>query len=147
MRKLEMGRGTIPRGDPQGPNTQYWVFCQSTNRFCEKCTIFFSIFEIRGWRARCQRQSRIINFDWNWLWLNPRWLIASTSKLTRLPPIPTQYGVCLLQPCNYNFWSFTFFKKAPFFSCPGQLNKWHCRSVGRSEPTNNQSLGSIKEWP
>ena len=33
------------------------------------------------------------------------------------------------------------------FSCPGQLNKWHCRSVGRSEPTNNQSLGSIKEWP
>ena len=38
-----------------------------------------------------------------------------------------------------------------FFSCPGQLNKWHCRSVGlsvgRSEPTINQSLGSIKEWP
>ena len=29
------------------------------------------------------------------------------------------------------------------FSCPGQLNKWHCRSVGLSvglsEPTNNQS--------
>ena len=35
----------------------------------------------------------------------------------------------------------------PFFSCPGQLNKWHCRSVGLFEPTNNQSLGSIKEWP
>ena len=38
-----------------------------------------------------------------------------------------------------------------FFSCPGQLNKWHCLSVGqsvcRSEPTNNQSLRSIKEWP
>ena len=37
------------------------------------------------------------------------------------------------------------------FSCPGQLNNWHClsvgRSVGRSEPTNNQSLGSNKEWP
>ena len=33
------------------------------------------------------------------------------------------------------------------FSCPGQLNKWHCQSVCRSEPTNNQSLGSIKEWP
>ena len=33
------------------------------------------------------------------------------------------------------------------FSCPGQLNKWHCRSVCRSEPTNNQSQGSIKEWP
>ena len=31
-----------------------------------------------------------------------------------------------------------------FFSCPGQLNNWHCRSVGLSEPTNNQSLGSIK---
>ena len=26
-----------------------------------------------------------------------------------------------------------------FFSCPGQLNNWHCLSVGRSEPTNNQS--------
>ena len=25
------------------------------------------------------------------------------------------------------------------FSCPGQLNKWQCRS----EPTNNQSLGSL----
>ena len=33
------------------------------------------------------------------------------------------------------------------FSCPGQLNKWQCRSVCLSEPTNNQSLGSIKEWP
>ena len=32
------------------------------------------------------------------------------------------------------------------FSCPGQLNNWHCLSVGPSEPTNNQSLGSIKEW-
>ena len=31
-----------------------------------------------------------------------------------------------------------------FFSCPGQLNNWHCLSVcplvGLSEPTNNQSL-------
>ena len=26
------------------------------------------------------------------------------------------------------------------FSCTGQLNNWHCLSVGRSEPTNNQSL-------
>ena len=38
-----------------------------------------------------------------------------------------------------------------FISCPGQLNNWHCLSLGRSvpwsEPTNNQSLGSIKEWP
>ena len=25
-----------------------------------------------------------------------------------------------------------------FFSCPGQLNKWHCRLVCPSEPTNNQ---------
>ena len=37
------------------------------------------------------------------------------------------------------------------FSCPGQLNNWHCLSLGPlvpwSEPTNNQSLGSIKEWP
>ena len=42
-------------------------------------------------------------------------------------------------------------KLVTLFSCPGQLNKWHCRSVGLSvglsEPTNNQSLGSIKEWP
>ena len=41
------------------------------------------------------------------------------------------------------FW----FQLCAFFSCPGQLNKWQCRSVGLSEPTNNQSLGSIKEWP
>ena len=38
------------------------------------------------------------------------------------------------------FW----FQLCAFFSCPGQLNKWHCLSVGlsvcRSEPTNNQSL-------
>ena len=55
------------------------------------------------------------------------------------------------------------------FSCPGQRNKWHCWSVGRSQLTirnaidnwnkyyccqgekytwqNNQSLQSIKEWP
>ena len=31
-----------------------------------------------------------------------------------------------------------------FFSCPGQLNKWHCRSVCRSEPTNNQSQQSLQ---
>ena len=46
--------------------------------------------------------------------------------------IPNQYGGVIL-------WC--------LFSCPGQLNKWHCLSVGLSEPTNNQSLGSIKEWP
>ena len=42
-------------------------------------------------------------------------------------------------------------EKCSFFSCPGQLNNWHCLSLGPlvpwSEPTNNQSLGSIKEWP
>ena len=26
-----------------------------------------------------------------------------------------------------------------FFSCPGQLNKWHCRSVGLSVGANSQS--------
>ena len=31
------------------------------------------------------------------------------------------------------------------FSGPGQLNNCYCLSVGRSEPTNNQSLQSIKE--
>ena len=29
------------------------------------------------------------------------------------------------------------------FSCPGHLNKWHCRSLGLSGPTNNQSLRSL----
>ena len=33
---------------------------------------------------------------------------------------------------------FLSFVLVVFFSCPGQLNKWHCLS--------DQSLGSIKEW-
>ena len=28
--------------------------------------------------------------------------------------------------------------KGELFSCPGQLNKWHCLSLGPLEPTNNQ---------
>ena len=43
--------------------------------------------------------------------------------------------------CKFCLW-------APFdcvlFSCPGQLNKWHCLSVTWSVC---RSLGSIKEWP
>ena len=46
-----------------------------------------------------------------------------------------------------------FYKKEVVFSCPGQLNRWPCHSLTHSLSdwilisTNNQSLGSIKEWP
>ena len=103
----------------------------------------------------------------SWIWLDrlPAWLQKSTSerglgKLTRIWCVPSCYRDDHLTQ-NHKVERTRSFKiymsRLPFiwnicvFSCPGQLNKWHCRSVGlsvgRSEPTNNQSLGSIKEWP
>ena len=62
---------------------------------------------------------------------------------------PNQHTRCRhLRPnISPSCWYQSYFGLLLIFSCPEQLNRTHCPSLGSSVTTNNQSLHNTIEWP
>ena len=112
----------------------------------EMCALAKSLFaaeNLRQWLGRCpwrgpEMKSRF-GFSFSFVNIRPGLVVRCCSCIYNIkgPHINLILGGLKCFPGYFS----------SLFSCPGQLNNWHCLSVGPLEPTNNQSRGSIKEWP
>ena len=81
---------------------------------------------------------QVISFAWKvhrYLWFYR--MAIKVDNLSILDKLVLQK----IRVCWY-FWYYII-----IFSCPEQLNRTHCPSLGLSVTTNNQSLHNITEWP